>query len=70
MTHIDSTKVKWQVQVRKSREHKWIAKGTFETRDRARNQAKWLRDWGRPAFGYGFGNTRVVRHISGKGKAP
>lgn len=70
MTRIDSTKVKWQVQVRKSRDHKWIVKGTFETRDAARWRAGELRDgfWG-GANGVGFGNTRTVRHISGKGRA-
>ena len=64
---------KWQVQVRISRKHKWRAKGTFETRERAREESDFLRHY-RPAVidginyhavGYGFGNTRVVRKITG-----
>lgn len=51
----DSTKVLWQVQVRKSRAHKWVNKGRFETRRNARLSAETWRDWA------GFGNTRVVR---------
>ena len=71
MTRIDSTKVKWRVQVRRSRAHKWVNKGLFETREAARLEAWNLRyrfikgTYDVP----GFGNTRTVRHISGKGKA-
>ena len=68
MTRIDSTQVRWRVQVRKSRAHKWVNKGLFETRDDAREETWWWREqdcYGPPV---GFGNTRVVRHISGKGK--
>lgn len=75
MTRIDSTKVKWRVQVRKSRAHAWKHAGLFETRQAARAQAEYMR-YGRvrdglivPGTEYGFGNTRVVRHISGKGRA-
>ncbi|MBT2326100.1 hypothetical protein J7E62_27605 [Variovorax paradoxus] len=63
-----STKVQWRVQVRKSRTHKWMNKGLFETRKAARDQAVYMRG-GRmrdgcivPNTGYGFGNTRVVRY--------
>lgn len=74
MTRIDSTQVRWRVQVRKSRAHKWVNKGLFETRAVAREDAKQLREGcigsqlGWP--GVGFGNVRIVRHISVKGKAP
>lgn len=63
MAKQDSTKVLWQVQVRKSRAHKWVNKGRFETRENARAAAAWLR--GEPGWGavYGFGNTRVVRVV-------
>lgn len=76
MTRIDSTRVKWRVQFRKSRAHAWKNGGLFETRKAAREQAIYDRV-GRmrsgelvPGTGVGFGNSRVVRHISGKGKAP
>ncbi|WP_143694702.1 hypothetical protein [Variovorax sp. JS1663] len=66
-----STKVLWRVQVRKSRAHKWVNKGLYETRDAARAQAHYLRT-GRVRGGevlwdtaYGFGNTRVVRYEKG-----
>ncbi len=74
MTKTDSTKVMWQVQVRKSRLHKWTSKGRFETRGSARRAAYCLRVWGRSAWGsahdgftqgYGFGNTRVERVVKG-----
>jgi hypothetical protein len=72
MTRIDSTKVLWRVQVRKSREHAWKNKGLWEVRRMARDSA-WLHRIGLgvsdPGAPYGFGNTRVVRHISGKGPA-
>lgn len=69
MTRIDSTKVKWRVQVRRSRAHKWHDKGLFETRERAREEARWWRyGYVDPSF-MGIGNQRVVRHISGKGRA-
>jgi tRNA (Thr-GGU) A37 N-methylase len=67
MTSIANTKVQWQVQVRRSKAHKWTSKGTFETRSAARAQGVYLRE-GRvrnceivPGSGFGFGNTRVVR---------
>lgn len=67
-----STKVLWRVQVRKSRSHKWINKGLFETRDAARAQAAYLRE-GRmrageimPGTGLGFGRTRVCRYVRGE----
>lgn len=79
---LDSAKVKWRVQVRKSRAHKWVNKGLFETREVARFAAGAERRGGERIqiagetcryyladhCGYGFGNVRVVRHISGKGK--
>ena len=64
-------KTQWRVQVRKSRAHKWVNKGLFETRERAREQAVYMRgDRARnggtvPDTGYGFGNTRVVKYIKG-----
>lgn len=68
MTKRDNTKVLWRVQVRKSRGHKWVNKGLYETRGAARYHAGWLRYWG--TIGktglvtghYGFGNTRVIRY--------
>lgn len=64
MTRIDSTHVKWRVQLRASRSHVWKNAGLFETRSAARADAADIR------YHLGFGNVRVVRHISGKGKAP
>lgn len=74
MTRIDSTKTKWRVQIRLTRGGAWRNAGLFETRERAREEALFLRNHtpfksARPAGGVGFGNTRTVRHISGKGKA-
>lgn len=67
-----STKIQWRVQVRKSRAHKWVNKGLYETRERARDQAEYMRE-GRmcmgivvPNTGFGFGNTRVVRYVKGQ----
>ena len=63
-----STKVLWRVQVRKSRAHKWVNKGLFETRDSAREEAEYQRNgrWSNGELmqgsGVGFGNTRVVRY--------
>jgi len=69
-----STKIQWRVQVRKSRAHKWVNKGLFETRQVARDAASLFRDsstvtdtgnsrsWVPP---YRFGNTRVVRYVKG-----
>ena len=63
-------KTQWRVQVRKSRAHKWVNKGLFETRDAARDEASYQRtsviagyDHIGEYFGYGFGNTRVVKYI-------
>lgn len=63
----DSTKVLWLVQIRRSRNHKWVNKGTFETREVARAKAERFRIgwyWQDLHDGtvVGFGNTRVVRH--------
>jgi hypothetical protein len=63
-----STKVQWRVQVRKSRAHKWVNKGLFETRDSARYEAMALRiGWSANHWdpAYGFGNTRVQRYEKG-----
>lgn len=61
----DSIHVMHQVQVRKSRAHKWVNKGRFETRKDARTNAWMYREVnggdGKPP--YGFGNTRVVRFV-------
>lgn len=64
MTKRDSTRILWRVQVRKSRLHKWVNKGTFETRESARAEAWRRRVWGDSlgwSNGYGYGNTRVLR---------
>ena len=58
----------WRVQVRKSRAHKWVNKGLFETRDAARAEALALRCGWSPNhwdLSYGFGNTRVVKYVKG-----
>lgn len=60
-------KTQWRVQVRKSRAHKWVNKGLFETRRRARQIGEQMR-WRHPIGdvfvpGYGFGNTRVVKYV-------
>jgi len=70
MTRIDSTKVLWRVETRAGRDDVWHKRGLFETREAARYQAWVYRTGGQdPArVGLGFGNCRVVRHISGKGK--
>lgn len=73
MKRIDSTKIRWRVQVRKSRAHKWVNKGLFETRSSARIRAMYLRDYSilqeLGAYGmYGFGNTRVVPYVKGGAK--
>ena len=39
-----ATQTQWRVQCRKSRNHKWVNKGLFETRNRARDQAAYLRE--------------------------
>lgn len=73
MAKQDTTKVLWRVQVRISRAHKWKNKGLFETRNSARAQSCILRaghyfadDLITEQQGYGFGNTRVVRHVRGQ----
>lgn len=75
MTRINSKKIKWRVQFRRGRAKPWKNAMLYPTRDMARQEAAFLRIY-TPMFdvfqepgGYGFGNTRVVRHISGKGKA-
>ena len=62
-----STKIQWRVQVRKSRAHKWVNKGLFETRSVARGRASSLREqWADgPCSGQIYGNTRVVRYVKG-----
>lgn len=67
-------KKQWRVQVRKSRAHKWVNKGLYETRGSAREQAAYLRE-GRMRNGkrmletaFGFGNTRVVPYVKGGAK--
>lgn len=62
-------KTQWRVQVRKSRAHKWVNKGLYETRRRARDQAAYLRlgimRCGETLTGsaFGIGNTRVVKFV-------
>lgn len=70
MARTDSTKVKWRVQVRDSHNKPWKNKGLFEVRWMARIDARYLRGPhmdSRMKYpyrdGYGFGNTRVVRHV-------
>lgn len=70
MTSIANTKILWTVEVRLSRKHKWRAKGTFETRSVAREEAFYQRscvhrDRGTWVNPLGFGNTRVVKKITG-----
>lgn len=67
----DSTRVMWRVQVRKSRNHKWMNKGLFETRAAARYNAVQQRHisvFGPLFAAPGFGNTRIVRHVRGGGR--
>lgn len=71
MKRIDSTKIRWRVQIRKSRAHKWVNKGLFEVRDEARTIAFMYREcvtWkdGAAVQPSGFGNTRVVRYQKGE----
>lgn len=74
MARTDNTKTLWRVQVRKSRKHKWQNKGLFETREAARKEATYQRvlfarfSSEMVNIGYGFGNTRVVKHIRGEKK--
>lgn len=75
MAKTDSAVVKWKVQFRKGRGLKWHTRaGTFERRKDARHVA-WLMRAGyfsrlmnEDMHVYGFGNTRVVRHIRGEKK--
>lgn len=70
---MNSTQIQWQVQVRRSKAHKWVKKGTFETRQGARYDAACRRDGyitkkaGEVVHvqGVGFGNTRVSRYVKG-----
>jgi len=75
MTRTNSMLIRWRVQVRKSRAHKWVNKGLFETREAARDRAAYMRVGyairdaagnTKVHEGVGFGNTRVLRHV-GKG---
>lgn len=72
MARTDNTKTLWRVQVRVNRNFKWKNKGLYETREAARYEAAWLREYRSVGeyyeLGYGFGNTRVVRHIRGEKK--
>ena len=66
-------KKQWRVQVRKSRAHKWVNKGLFETRADARLSAAMHRHFselvGRSFVPpVGFGNTRVVPYVKGGAK--
>lgn len=65
-------KKQWRVQVRRSRAHKWVNKGLFETREAARDKVKFIRENNHYEVGnprvvqaYGFGNTRVVPYVKG-----
>lgn len=63
-----ATDTQWRVQVRKSRNHKWVNKWLCETRHDARFKAYMRREHGfyesngllTPPVG--FGNTRVVKY--------
>lgn len=81
MARTDNAKTLWRVQVRRAYHLKWQNKGLFETRDAARWQAKLMRSLHHAEgktpgggiglytyAGYGFGNTRVVKHIRGEKK--
>lgn len=75
MARTDNTKVMWRVQYRKGRGLKWHNRtGLFERREDARHVAKIMREgyfsrlMDEDLFGYGFGNTRVIRHIRGEKK--
>jgi len=65
MAKTDSTKLKWRVQWRITRENKWVNAGLFETREDARYEAACLRDGyvndDGLHDGVGFGNARVIR---------
>lgn len=63
----DSTKIVWQVQIRTIGK-KWRNKGTFETRRNARDAARWFREGLGHVPAFGFGNTRVLRHVRGGGR--
>ena len=71
MTRIDSTKVLWRVET-KAKTGRWIKRGLYETRESARAMATaWREGYYLDLVGspLGLGRTRVVRHISGKGRA-
>jgi hypothetical protein len=64
-----ATQIRWRVQVRKSRAHKWRnASGLYETRRDAREDAVSMRDAIVSGTNntVGFGNTRVVRYVKGQ----
>lgn len=70
---MSSTDTMWRVEYRTKRANKWKKAGLFETRERAREEARYYRDGYGPAeegsdhfSGYGFGNTRVVKFVKGK----
>lgn len=56
---IDSTKIMWQMQTRKSKAHKWKNAELYETRVNARYAVSLARA---PDM-FGRGNTRVVRYV-------
>lgn len=68
-----STDILWRVEYRTKRTNKWKKAGLFETRERARDEARYYRDgYGYAGdgsghfFGYGFGNTRVIKYVKGR----
>ena len=65
-------KKQWRVQVRKSRAHKWVNKGLFETRSVARDVCMYYRTGEKHGmhtlYPFGFGNTRVVPYVKGGSK--
>lgn len=70
----DSTKVMWRIEYRKDRKSAWKKRpGLFEVRDMARCEGRRLRVVHQNAkgiwvMGYGFANTRVVKHVRGGGR--
>lgn len=66
MSSHKDTRIVWQVQVRKSKAHKWTDAYRRKTRSSARDCAWALRGEGETWralgwIGFGFGNTRVIR---------
>lgn len=65
----DSTKVMWRVQT-KAKTGRWINRGLYETRDVARIECMALRHGMGKYIGqaWGYGRTRIVRHVRGGGR--